>query len=146
MLLLPQVYWSYSHLPCQHFYFLCKSSFTTFLFSSLDSVKKLTCSPLSTPIIKLLNPVYHVLHFTTAICGVFFSFSYSLFFKVYGILVFWKKRRAKSFHILSKTYTYIFVRHTFPVIVSTFGVISQFLSGSDLIPKLLSCPWHTSFP
>lgn len=98
---------NFCHLT-KPFCYLNKSLVTIFLFGSLGSVKKLTWSPLFSPITRLWEPVHQVSCFTNyAICWVFRSFSYHLFSRLMEFLVSWKKKRTNPFHILSKTYIYL---------------------------------------
>lgn len=133
---------NFCHLT-KPFCYLNESLVTIFLLGSLGSVKKLTWSPLFSPITRLWEPVHQVSCVTNhAICWEFCSFSCHLFSR---LMEFWSlgKRKEQTPSTSSQKHTYIFVRHSFPVILSSCGTISQFLSGSDLIPKLLSCPWRT---
>lgn len=126
---------------------ILNSLVTIFLFSSLGTVKKLTWFPLFNPITRLWEPVYQDLCFTNyAICWELCSISYYLFFS--RLMEFWTlgKRKEQTPSTSSQKHTYIFFRHSFPVTLFSYVTISQFLSGSDLIPTLLSCPWQTPFP
>lgn len=124
--------------------YLNKSLVTIFLFSSLSSVKKLSWSPLFSPITRLWEPIYQLLCLQMMSFAKCFAAFPIIFFS--RLMEFWSpgKRKEQTPSTSSQKHTYIFVRHSFPVSVSSYGAINQFLSGSDLIPKLLSCLWHNN--
>lgn len=86
---------NFCHLT-KYFFYLNKSLVTIFLFSSLSSAKKLTRSPLFSPITRLWEQIYQLSCLQMmSFAKCFAAFPIIFFFKAYGILVSWKKGKNK---------------------------------------------------